>query len=78
MRTSRNIAACAAFAASERKRVRAQAGLVILASNGLKIMAALQRRQTPAQAPLLRKNSPLKLDDLASDGTVPERQRRAV
>jgi Transposase DDE domain len=33
-----------------RKRARAQAGLVILASNGLKIMAALQRRQRAEQA----------------------------
>jgi hypothetical protein len=32
-----------------RKRARAQAGLVILASNGLKIMAALQRRQSAEQ-----------------------------
>jgi len=37
-----------------RKRARAQAGLVILASNGLKIMHALQRRengQQPRSAP---------------------------
>lgn len=34
-----------------RKRARAQAGLVILASNGLKIMAALQRRQSADQPP---------------------------
>jgi transposase len=32
-----------------RKRARAQAGLVILASNGLKIMRALQRRQNTEQ-----------------------------
>ena len=32
------------------KRARTQAGLVILASNGLKILAALQRRDRPAQA----------------------------
>jgi hypothetical protein len=33
-----------------RRRARAQAGLVILASNGLKILSALQRRQdTEAQ-----------------------------
>jgi transposase len=34
-----------------RKRVRAQAGLVILASNGLKIMSALQRRQRAESPP---------------------------
>ena len=34
-----------------RKRARAQAGLTILASNGLKIMHALQRRDRPAQPP---------------------------
>ena len=34
-----------------RKRARAQAGLVILASNGLKIMHALQRRGRAAQPP---------------------------
>jgi transposase len=32
-----------------RKRARAQAGLIILASNGLKIMAALERRQSADQ-----------------------------
>jgi len=34
-----------------RKRARAQAGLVILASNGLTIMRALSRRQSSAQPP---------------------------
>jgi len=34
-----------------RKRARAQAGLVILASNGLKILQALQRRERAAQSP---------------------------
>jgi len=34
-----------------RKRARAQAGLVILASNGVKLMHALQRRQEAAQPP---------------------------
>jgi transposase len=34
-----------------RKRARAQAGLIILASNGLKIMHALQRRDRAAQPP---------------------------
>ena len=34
-----------------RKRARAQAGLTILASNGLKIMHALQHRDRPAQPP---------------------------
>jgi hypothetical protein len=34
-----------------RKRARAQAGLVLLASNGLKILAALQRRQDTAPHP---------------------------
>lgn len=34
-----------------RKRARAQAGLVILASNGLKILQALQRRQATQQTP---------------------------
>lgn len=38
------------FRSFGRKRARAQAGLVILASNGLKIMRALQRRET-AQPP---------------------------
>ena len=33
-----------------RKRARAQAGLVILASNGLKMLAALERRQHADQA----------------------------
>jgi hypothetical protein len=33
-----------------RKRARAQAGLVILASNGLKVTAALQWRKSAAQA----------------------------
>jgi hypothetical protein len=37
------------FRSFGRKRARAQAGLVILASNGLKIMAALQRRQRVEQ-----------------------------
>jgi hypothetical protein len=34
-----------------RKRARAQAGLIILASNGLKIMNALQRRRTAEHPP---------------------------
>ena len=42
-----------------RKRARAQAGLVILASNGLKIRHALQRRQSTEQAlPPQEKRSP--------------------
>ena len=41
-----------------RKRARAQAGLVILASNGLKIVHALQRRQTTEQAPPLQEKQP--------------------
>jgi transposase len=41
-----------------RQRARAQAGLVILASNGLKIMAALQRRQNTAQAPPPQEKQP--------------------
>ena len=39
-----------------RRRARAQAGLVILASNGLNIMRALQRRQNTA--PPLQEKQP--------------------
>jgi transposase len=40
------------------ERARTQAGLVILASNGLKIVAALQRRQSAAQAPSPQEKKP--------------------
>src|SRR5437763_1978830 len=39
------------FRCFSRQRARAQAGLVILASNGLKIMQALKRRQSAAEHP---------------------------
>jgi hypothetical protein len=41
-----------------RQRARAQAGLVILASNGLKIVHALQRRPNPQEAPPPREKQP--------------------
>jgi transposase len=41
-----------------RKRARAQAGLVILASNGLNIMRTLQRRQSTQQLPSLPEKQP--------------------
>jgi hypothetical protein len=41
-----------------KKRARTQAGLVILASNGLKIMHALQRRQAAERQPSPQEKRP--------------------
>jgi hypothetical protein len=46
------------FRCCGRKRARAQAGLVILASNGLKLMHALQRRQSAEQHPAPQEKQP--------------------
>jgi hypothetical protein len=46
------------FRSFGRKRARAQAGLVILASNGLKISHARQRRRNSEQAPAPREKQP--------------------